>query len=390
MKLSYNDLGDEGAAVIASAFMQSGNHHAKLSVLDVGFNSIGDAGCQAIAMHAVAGNFVLQTLYLSGNQIRVKGALSIAGAILQGAGLLRLYLTANLIEPVGMKAIAGAIAENDAKVSTVSRRDEETKTPEMLPTMQVLHLANSGIGSEGFFAIPGMLVSNLSLQSLNISGIGIFDKDIALLAQALTQNKRIPLVALDLSFNEITCQGVECLMNAVWGSDTLRSIKLDNNKIRDRGTQLCAVVLTSIALEALDLSFNRHITTTGIKALMKNLSENTSLRSLGLCGIPMDQNSSKAVSYALAYNTSLKAVYLDNSTTGYSSQRHIVAGIISNQNSSLRVFTGFDICRKFRNLNIHRSRVVRPLSRTFLRLFVTLSSDCNDAWYAEITGTLVK
>lgn len=346
--MSYNELGDEGATTIASAILQDGKHHATLSVLDVGFNSIGDVGCDALAANAVAGNFVLQTLYLSGNQIGVKGAVAIAGAILQGAGLLRLHLTANSVEPVGIKAIAGAIAENDAKVLTVRRRDDETTLPDMFPSLKELYLASSGIGPEGFFAIPGMLVSNVSLQTLNVSGIGIGDKDIVLLAQALTQNKRVPLSTLDLSFNEITCQGVEYLMNAIWGSETLRSIKLDNNKIRDRGAQLCAVVLTSIALEVLDLSFNQHITTTGIKALMKNISENNSIRSLGLCGIPMEQSSSKAISYALAYNTSLKAVYLDNSTAGYSSQRHIVAGIISNQNSSLRVFTGFDICRKSR------------------------------------------
>jgi hypothetical protein len=53
-------------------------------------------------------------------------------------------------------------------------------------------------------------------------------------------------------------------MNSIWGSPTLRELKLDNNKIQDRGAQLCAVVLTSIPLETLDLSLNR-ITTVGIR-----------------------------------------------------------------------------------------------------------------------------
>jgi hypothetical protein len=96
----------------------------------------------------------------------------------------------------------------------------------------------------------------------------------------------------------------------------------------------------------LDLSFNRLIATTGIKALMKNISENGTLRSLALTGIPLDQNSSKALSYALAYNTSLRSLYLDNCSAGYASQRHIVAGIVSNQKASLRVVTGFDLGRK--------------------------------------------
>ena len=166
-----------------------------------------------------------------------------------------------------------------------------------------------------------------------------------LLSQALSQNKLVPLESLELSFNQITCLGVECLMNSVWGSKSLRELKLDNNKIQDRGAQLCAVALTSIDLEVLDLGFNR-ISTVGLKALMKNISESTSLALLGLSGICFDQNMSKAVSFALAYNTSLRALYMDNCSAGYSAQRHIVAGIVSNRRVSLRKLTGFSLGRK--------------------------------------------
>jgi Ran GTPase-activating protein (RanGAP) involved in mRNA processing and transport len=131
-------------------------------------------------------------------------------------------------------------------------------------------------------------------------------------------------------------------MNAVWGSKTLRELKLDNNNIRDRGAQLAAVALTSIDFEVLDLGFNR-VTTVGIKALMKSISETTSLESLTLSGIPLDATACKAVSYALAYNCSLRELHVDNCQVGYSGQRHIVAGIVSNRWSSLRVVTGFDI-----------------------------------------------
>lgn len=131
-------------------------------------------------------------------------------------------------------------------------------------------------------------------------------------------------------------------MNAVWGSKTLRELKIDNNKIRDRGAQLAAVALTAIDLEELDLGFNR-VTNVGIKALMKSLSETTSLQSLSLSGIPLDATACKAVSYALAYNSSLRAFYVDSCQVGYSGQRHIVAGIVSNRWSMLRVVTGFEI-----------------------------------------------
>jgi Ran GTPase-activating protein (RanGAP) involved in mRNA processing and transport len=343
LKLSYNELGDEGAAIIASALqLPDGTHHGHLSVLDLGFNSIGDRGCEALAVHGLAGNYNLQTLYLSGNQIGEKGALSIAGAILHGSALLNLYLSANNVGPIGMQAIAGAIAKNDILVSSRGSVGAVSKT---VQSIQELHMGSSGILSEGFLAIPRMLLSNISLRSLCVVNNGIDDDGMLLLCQALSQNKNLPLETLRLSFNEITCLGVEHLMNAIWGSTTLRELKLDNNKIQDRGAQLCAVVLTSIPLEILDLSLNR-ITTVGIKALMKNLSENSSLLSLGLTGITIDQNASKAVSFALAYNSSLQAIYMDNCSAGYASQRHIVAGVVSNRTSSLRVLAGFHLARK--------------------------------------------
>lgn len=351
LKLSYNELGDEGAAIIASAILFDGKQHHQLSVLDLGFNAIGDTGCGALAFQCLAGNYNLQTFFLSGNQITERGALSLAGAILHGTGLTRLHLTANNLGPMGMKAIASAIAKNEARMTEAVASGKIDAS--LVRHLEELQLGSTSIRSDGFLAIPGMLLSNSSLKSLVLSNNKLDDQDMLLLAQALTQNKTVPLESLQLSFNFITCEGVECLMNALWGSKTLRELKLDNNIVKDRGAQLCAVVLTSVALDSLDLSFNK-ISTVGIKALMKNISENSSLRTLGLAGIPIDQNASKAISYALAYNTSLQAMYLDNCSTGYATQRHIVAGVVSNQRSALRTMTGFPICSTYsRELAIH-------------------------------------
>lgn len=345
LRLSYNELGDGGAALISEAIFQNNQHH-QLSVLDLAFNAIGDQGCGALAVHVLAGNYNLQTLCLSGNTFGEKGALALAGGILHGNGLRTLHLTANHVGPTGMKAIAGAIAKNDNRITETANRQTRNNSETMRRRLEELHLGSSSISSEGFFTIPGMLLTNTSLRTLDVSNNGLDDRDIGLLSQALAQNKHIPLENLRLSFNEITCKGVESLMNAIWGSQTLREMKMDNNKIKDRGAQLCAVVLTSVALERLDLGFNK-VTTAGIKTLMKNLSESTSLVALGLSGIPIDQNASKAVSYALAYNTSLNALYLDNCSTGFASQRHIVAGAVSNRSSSLRILTGFSVGRKY-------------------------------------------
>ena len=101
-------------------------------------------------------------------------------------------------------------------------------------------------------------------------------------------------------------------------------------------------VLTSVRLRVLDLGFNR-LTLVGIKALMKSLAENASLETLTLSGNVLDTNASKAVSYALAYNRTLRRLYVDHCSLSYAAQRHIAAGIVSNSHLALRVMSGFPL-----------------------------------------------
>jgi len=342
MKLGYNCIGDRGAAIIAACSSREGRHHQSLTVLDLGFNCIGDEGCTAITLNMMAGNHTLRNLFLSGNVIKDGGAIATAGAILHGCSLTRLHLSANAIGYDGMKILSGAIGEMDKRRQQIVNRPGRVTTSVQPATLEELHFADINLNDEGIVALSSMLLSNTGLCVLDISNNRIDDKGLALLSQTLAQNKSIPLKSLSLAFNKITCAGVECLMNAIWGSKTLKELKLDNNKVQDRGAQLCSVVLGSVSLEKLDLSYNS-ISTVGIKALMKTLSENNSLKSLSLNGIPMDQNSSKAVSYALAYNASLEAFSIYSCCIGYTGQRHIAAGVVSNRNVNLRRLNGFTL-----------------------------------------------
>ena len=208
--------------------------------------------------------------------------------------------------------------------------------------MEELYLGGTHMGSVGCLSVSNMLLTNLTLRVICLSDNGLNDKDLSLFSQSLSRNRELPLEILRMSFNRLTCLGVETLMNAIWGSKTLREIKLDNNQIRDRGAQLAAVVMTSVDLEVLDMGFNR-LSIVGIKALMKSLAENRTLLTLTLSGNVLDTNASKAVSYALAYNKTIQKLYVDHCSLSYAAQRHIAAGIVSNSNLALRVMSGFPL-----------------------------------------------
>jgi len=344
LKLGYNNLGDRGASMIASGCAKERKHHQNLTVLDLGFNSIGDDGCTSLSMHMVAGNHTLRNLFLSGNKIKQKGTVALASAILHGCSLSRLHLSNNNLGEEGINVLVQSIAEAEKRVQQLLHRQGGIKLGYNIKpvTLEECNLDNVSMTTKCFETLSNMVLTNFNLKNISLANNNLNDSDLALLSQSLTQNKNIPLKSLILSFNKITCVGIECLMNAVWGSSTLKEVKLDSNLMEDRGAQLCSVVLSSIRLELLDVSFNR-ISTIGVKAIMKSLSENDSLKRLALCGVPMDQNASKAVSYALAYNQSLQRFNIDSCSVGYSGQRHIVAGIVSNRYTKLHRLTGFPL-----------------------------------------------
>ena len=361
----------------------------------------------------------MHTLYLSGNTIGEHGAFALSQAIIDdqngiGCGLRCLHLTANCVKGNGVKALTRAIAMHESRRqeifaanSSLFPNDENKQIlnnsndkiySNMNPSkpkfqdykLDELYLAGTDMGAVGCLSVSNMMLTNYSIRVLSLSHNGITDKDLTLFSQSLSRNKLVPIEVLQLSFNHLTCVGVESLMNVVWGSKTLRDIRLDNNKIRDRGAQLVAVVLTSVDLEKVDLGFNK-ITTVGIKALMKSLAENESLRSLTLSGNTLDTSASKAVSYALAYNTNLNSLYMDNCSVGYAAQRHVAAGVASNSSSSLRTLTGFRIGGKYNFCYIVQFFCSLSVLLSICVPFTVASiSNCRDAWTSYLFGNMGK
>jgi Ran GTPase-activating protein (RanGAP) involved in mRNA processing and transport len=354
LKLGYNNLGDKGAEILASGISK----HRALESIDLGFNNIGNEGCKALAQ-AIPRDGTLHTFYLAGNLIGEDGALSIADVIRKGSSLRRLYLTGNRLGGAGVMAITEAIHEDGERRRSELAENENAASEEramhgngfledpgsgVQTGMQELFLGGTGMGPTRCRAFSRLLAHTTCLRVLSLPNCDIGDDDMAQISSSIKENReKLVLESLQLSFNNITCKGLECLTNAIWGSRTLKELLLDNNEIGDRGAQQVAAVMPFVkTLETLDVGFNV-IKSTGMKLLMKAVIETHSLKSLSVAGNAIDTSTAKAVAFAMSCNRSLSSLSLVHCNIGSEGIRHISAGIVSNSQIRLRELTGFHI-----------------------------------------------
>lgn len=358
----------------------------------MGFNNFGDKGCialsEAILSTSRRGGGKLHTLYLAGNCIGEEGARALAQVVRFGCGLKKLHLTRNNIGPDGIKELMEAVIDHEVRIprdgpthshnanhsNHSSSEDIESdnsnipsvsppqagvlnnplQNPNLNPLSSIstyqsdglteLYLGGTSMDHEGCVVVAKMLEQTTSLRVLSLANCELNDKEAMILAAAITKNcKRLPIEKLQLSFNNFTCKGIEALMNAVWGLTNLKELQLDNNQMQARGAQVVAAVLGAVkSLTTLNVGFNK-ITGSGIKVLMKAVAESKTLKTLTISGNNIDAPSANAVAIALAHNKSLTSLFADHCSIPSEGQRLMTAGIVSNSNTRLQIFTGFRI-----------------------------------------------
>lgn len=380
LDLGFNNIGDEGIRALSHSLQEASEEQRRISC-NGGNNNGGD-------VHGIS---TLHTLYLAGNLIGEDGAIAIADFLRRGSRLRKLFLTGNRIGGEGVKAITEAILEqqesmnepaaygslweenleipatedidsnvhrendNYGKQTTTQPGTSSLRQPSSSNAfkskfhgMQELYLGGTGMELTGCQALSRLLEKSSSLRVLSLPNCDIGDEEVQMLALSIKSNKdRLPLESLQLSFNNITHNGLEAIANALWGSTTLRELKVDNNMIGDRGAhQMAAIIPAMKVIEVLDVGFNS-ITAPGLTVLMKTVAESKNLLSLSLSGNAIDASAAKSVAYALAYNCSLKSIFLVHCSIGHEEQRHITAGIVSNSRTAMVRLNGFEIGRKY-------------------------------------------
>ena len=144
-----------------------------------------------------------------------------------------------------------------------------------------LYLDNKKLKNGGAKDLAGALRGNPTVRSVTLQWNGISDSGACALADALGRNNE-RLTQLDLSYNNIGCEGCEALARSLATGGTLLHLGLAGNLISNKGALALAQCLEQgTALTHLDLSNNK-IQDKGAKALVSFLSFGTPTHKLSI------------------------------------------------------------------------------------------------------------
>ncbi|KAG0099262.1 hypothetical protein BGZ93_008395 [Podila epicladia] len=264
-----------------------------LAALDLGDNSIGDNGAQALA-GALKTNSTLTTLDLYNNSIGDYGAFSLSEALKTNSTLTTLVLSNNWIGPNGTGALAEALKTNS--------------------TLTILNLEWNSIGYDGVQALSDALKANSILTTLNLSNNSIEPDEAQVLFEALKTNST--LTTLLLSHNSIGPIGAQALSRALKNNSTLTTLELWGNSIGPNGAQVLSKALkTNATLTSLDLGENS-IGDNGAQVLSEALKTNKTLTFLSLEWNLIRNDGAQALSEALMTNSTLATLNLGENSIG--------------------------------------------------------------------------
>ena len=202
-------VGEEAATYLVGLLEGSG-----LRALHLGENDLGDEGAAVLARGILKLNTALRFLDLRSNGITAAGAMSLQGLVINSQHLLGLDLSNNELGDLGAQAMARGLQHSSC-------------------LLQTLDLSFNQIDEAAAKALAAMLRTNKTLQKLNLSFNNLGDQGVRLVVSALLRNGSLRL--LDLRRNGITNEGAMSVASYLPKMHGLKELMLSKNEISQRG-----------------------------------------------------------------------------------------------------------------------------------------------------------
>jgi hypothetical protein len=222
--LKGNGLEAAGSDRLAEVLSLLGerNEKTRISVLDLGYNRIGDEGARSLS-RVLVNCRMLSHLDLCHNAIGSEGMEIFASVLAQCTALSHLDLGYNHIGAEGARMIAEALAH-------AAGADSLGGVVAQCPALVHLDLSSNDIGTAGAESLGEVLPQCRALASLKLAWNWIGNEGAERLAEVLGQCPA--LVHLDLEFNEIEAEGAERL-RASWLGETSGLVLAEEDEDED-------------------------------------------------------------------------------------------------------------------------------------------------------------
>ena len=321
--ISKIGIGPRGGVLLADALSKN----QSIVHLDLERNGLGAIGACAI-FKALANNTTIRKLNMSLNDVKAatskgneEATNALRDALERNSTLTELLLVRSGLGPKGGINLAAGLSVNSS--------------------LKSVDLVGNDIMADGGQAIGEALKTNKTLQELNLrwNRIGCGgDRGILSLANSLRDN--IGLSKLDMSVNELYCEGALAFGKALGSNLTLVDLCLERNEIGLSGALALAEALKlNTNLERLVLSGNPMIGDEGAAAIGRSLSEHkngeSALKYLEMVGCGVGLKAAKAFGRTLKQqDLSLSSLRLEKNKIGPEGAATIAVGL--GDNISLR------------------------------------------------------
>ncbi|CAF3706047.1 unnamed protein product [Rotaria socialis] len=242
LNLSHNEIKRLGSKADVKNFLI--NNHS-IRDIDLSLNSFADSAILGIA-EGLSNNSTLITLNLTSNEFGNKGIIGIFEALLENLTLQHLFIGDNKISDNAVESMLTMFHDNSV-LKSISIRAGQFSTDGFSKILRYLEqsvltsidLSYSAFHSdEEFYILADSLRKNDHLQTVDLSGVGITNRQLRRLAKAFKYPTNSVITHLNLSSNTIDQRGASTLADMLALNNTLLELNLEHNRINDDALKL--------------------------------------------------------------------------------------------------------------------------------------------------------
>ncbi|CAH1954224.1 unnamed protein product [Acanthoscelides obtectus] len=262
LDLCYNDLGDDGARLLADHYFNSENNLKSLNLMHC------DITHNGLKYLSDSKHLYLLVCRLNGNKLGVEGARFIANLIdnCQNLEVLDIAETDQTLESI--ESIVILMETEKLKVIDISR---------VIPSSFLTKYNDVTLADD----LSVMLRINTYLKELHIQKCEFDGHDVELLVEGLMCNKTLEM--LNLGCNRMGDMGAELLGCWLKTRPPLRGLNVSANNIKNIGARALSYGMPYSKLRFLDISNNK-IGSAGLENILDTLKKYCQMRILAIWG----------------------------------------------------------------------------------------------------------